>query len=67
MLAPYLIGVITAPLVAQVVKPVLRSAVKACVGVALEVHKAVAELGEEIQVDATELISKKRVGQKGTQ
>ena len=55
MLAPYLIGVVTAPLVARVLKPMLRGAVKTSVGVALEVRKAAAEAGEEIQDIAAEV------------
>lgn len=59
MLGTYLIGVVTAPLVVKAVKPVLRGAVKASVGVALEVRNAVAEVTAEIQSDAVEVIAKK--------
>ena len=59
VLAPYLIGVVTAPLVAKVVKPVVRGVVKASVGLAIEVKKAAAEAGEEIQGLAAEVSSDK--------
>lgn len=59
VMAPYLIGVVTAPLVAKIVKPLVRGAVKASVGLALEVKKAAAEAGEEIQGLAAEVSSDK--------
>ncbi|HET9117796.1 MAG TPA: DUF5132 domain-containing protein [Pseudonocardiaceae bacterium] len=49
----------TAPLVVKVVKPVVRGVVKASVGLALEVKKAAAEAGEEIQGLAAEVSSDK--------
>lgn len=52
---PYLVGVVTAPLAAKVIKPVLRGVVKATVGVALEVKRAAAEAGEELQDIAAEV------------
>ena len=55
MLGTYLLGVITAPLVAKVLKPALRGVVKGSVGVALEVRKAAAEAGEELQDIAAEV------------
>ena len=57
---PYLIGVVTAPLVAKVVKPLLRGVVKTTVAVGLEVKRAAAEAGEEIQGIAAEVGSTKR-------
>lgn len=62
VLAPYLIGVVTAPLVASVFKPLLRGAVKATMGVALTVKKAAAEAGEEFQDIAAEVSVEKAAG-----
>ncbi len=59
VLAPYLIGVVTAPLVAKIIKPIVRGTVKASVGLALEVKKAAAEAGEEFQGLAAEVSSDK--------
>jgi hypothetical protein len=59
VLAPYLIGVVTAPLVVKIVKPIVRGTVKATVGLALEVKKAAAEAGEEFQDIAAEVSSDK--------
>ncbi|MGH3983435.1 MAG: DUF5132 domain-containing protein [Pseudonocardiaceae bacterium] len=53
-MAPYLIGVVTAPLVVKIVKPILRGTVKASVGLALEAKKAAAEAGEEFHALAIE-------------
>jgi len=64
MLAPYLIGVVTAPLVARVLKPALRGVVKTSVGVALEVRRAAAEASEEIQDIAAEVNVEKVVADK---
>lgn len=64
MLAPYLIGVVTAPLVVKIVKPVLRTVMKASVGAAIDMRNTVAEIGEEIQKDATEVLVKKSTGRK---
>jgi uncharacterized protein DUF5132 len=57
--APYLIGVVTAPLVAKIVKPVLRGTVKASVALALEAKKAAAEAGQEFHTLATEVSADK--------
>jgi len=51
---PYLIGVVTAPLLTKILEPILRSAVKASVGLALEMRKAAAEAAEEFQDIAAE-------------
>ncbi len=59
ILAPYLIGVVTAPLVVKIIKPLVRGTVKASVGLALEVKKAAAEAGEEFQDIAAEVSSDK--------
>ncbi|MGH3673943.1 MAG: DUF5132 domain-containing protein [Pseudonocardiaceae bacterium] len=50
----YLIGVATAPLARMVLKPLLRSSVKASVGLVLQVKKLAAEAGEEFQDIAAE-------------
>lgn len=54
ILAPYMVGVVTAPLVARVLKPLLRGVVKASVGITLEAKKAAAEVREEFQDIAAE-------------
>jgi hypothetical protein len=48
VLVPYLLGVVTAPLVKNVLKPMVRGAVKATAGAALEVKRTVAEAREEV-------------------
>ncbi|MGH3854137.1 MAG: DUF5132 domain-containing protein [Pseudonocardiaceae bacterium] len=55
VLAPYAIGVVTAPLVVKAVKPLLRGVVKATVAVSLEVKRAASEAGEEIHDIAAEV------------
>lgn len=62
VIAPYLIGVVTAPLVVKIIKPLVRGTVKASVGLALEVKKAAAEAGEEFQGIAAEVSSEKAAG-----
>ncbi|MFD8812178.1 DUF5132 domain-containing protein [Streptomyces sp. NPDC059627] len=47
--APFAVGVITAPLAKRVAKPLVRGVIKTSVGLALEVRRAVVEAGEEIQ------------------
>jgi uncharacterized protein DUF5132 len=54
VVAPYLIGVVTAPLVARVFRPLFRGVVKTTVGVALEAKRAAAEVREEFQDIAAE-------------
>ena len=54
VVAPYLIGVVTAPLVARVFKPFFRGAIKTTMGVALEAKRAAAEVREEFQDIAAE-------------
>lgn len=54
VVAPYLIGVVTAPLVARVFKPLFRGMIKTTMGVALEAKKAAAEMREEFQDIAAE-------------
>lgn len=50
----YLIGLVTAPLVGLVLKPLLRGAVKTTVGATLQVKKFAAEAAEDIQDLAAE-------------
>jgi hypothetical protein len=47
---PFLLGVVTAPFVVRIIKPLFRGVVKTATGVALEVKAAAAEAGEEAQV-----------------
>lgn len=55
VMAPYLIGVVTAPLVARVLRPAVRGIVKTTVAVALEVKRAAAEAGEQFHGIAAEV------------
>lgn len=50
VLVPYLLGVVTAPLAKNVLKPMVRGAAKATAGVALEMKRTAAEAREEVQV-----------------
>ena len=54
VVAPFLIGVVTAPLVARVFRPLFRGVIKTTVGVALEAKRAAAEVREEFQDIAAE-------------
>ncbi|GAA3131081.1 DUF5132 domain-containing protein [Streptomyces echinatus] len=47
--SPFLVGVVTAPLVKRVAKPLARGVIKSSVALTLEVRRAVIEAGEEIQ------------------
>lgn len=49
MIVPYLVGVVTAPLIVKIVKPVLRGVVRTTVGAALEVKKLAAEAAGDVQ------------------
>lgn len=51
---PYVIGLVTAPLVAKVAKPLLRDAAKATIGFSLQVRKIAAEAVEDLQDLAAE-------------
>jgi hypothetical protein len=51
---PYLAGVVTAPLVAKVVKPLARGTVKTAIGIGLQTKKIVAETAEGFQGLAAE-------------
>ena len=50
----YLLGVVTAPLVVKICKPLVRGTVKASVGLAMEAKKAAAEAGREYRGLAAE-------------
>ncbi|MFI0812132.1 DUF5132 domain-containing protein [Streptomyces echinatus] len=47
--APFLVGVMAAPLAKRVAKPLVRGVIKTSVGLTLEVRRAVVEAGEGIQ------------------
>lgn len=51
---PYVIGAVTAPLAAMVIKPILRGTVKTTIGVALQVRKLAVEAAEDLQDLAAE-------------
>ena len=51
---PYLLGLVTAPLVARLAKPVLRSTVKATIEIGLQARKIAAEAVEDLQDLAAE-------------
>lgn len=53
--SPYMLGLITAPFAAAVIKPLLRSSVKAAVGIGLQVRKLAEEAREEFQDVAAEV------------
>lgn len=53
-LTPYLLGLVTAPLIAKVVKPILRGTVKTTVGLALQAKKLASEAVEDVQDLAAE-------------
>lgn len=65
-LAPYLIGVVTAPLVARVFKPLFRGVIKTTMGVALEAKRAAAEVREEFQDIAAEASVEKAAADEAT-
>ncbi|MGH3911860.1 MAG: DUF5132 domain-containing protein [Pseudonocardiaceae bacterium] len=54
MWLPFLIGVVTAPLVGKIVKPLVRGTVKATVGAGLQIKKLAAEAAEDVQDLAAE-------------
>lgn len=46
---PYLIGVVSAPLVTRIVQPIARSAVKATIELGMQARKLAAEAAEDLQ------------------
>lgn len=59
VVAPYLIGVVTAPLVVKVGKALVRGTIKASVGLVSEVKKAAAEASVELHDLAAEVSADK--------
>jgi Protein of unknown function (DUF5132) len=55
VVTPYLLGVVTAPLVVQIFKPIVRGVTRATVGLSLEAKKAAAEVGQGYQELAAEV------------
>lgn len=51
---PYLVGVVTAPLVVAVVKPVVRGTVRATMDISMQAKKVAAEAREDYQAIAAE-------------
>ncbi|MFE1287312.1 DUF5132 domain-containing protein [Streptomyces sp. NPDC058751] len=56
---PFIAGMLAAPLVKRVGKPLVRGVIKASVGLSLEVRRAVIEAGEEIQGLTAEVAAEK--------
>ncbi|WP_225860925.1 DUF5132 domain-containing protein [Streptomyces triticiradicis] len=56
---PFLVGMLAAPLVKRVAKPLVRGVIKTSVGLTFEVRRAVIEAGEEIQGLTAEVAAEK--------
>ncbi|MFE2582729.1 DUF5132 domain-containing protein [Streptomyces sp. NPDC059378] len=56
---PFLVGMIAAPLVKRVAKPLARGVIKTSVGLTFEIRRAVIEAGEEIQGLTAEVAAEK--------
>lgn len=54
IVVPYLVGVVTAPLVAAVVKPIVRGTVRATMDIKMQAKKVAAEAREDYAVLAAE-------------
>lgn len=54
IVAPFLLGVVTAPLAVKIFKPIVRGTVKASVGLAMEAKRAAAEASLEYRELAAE-------------
>lgn len=54
VMLPYLVGVVTAPLVAKVVKPLARGALKTTIGISLQAKRLIAKTAEDFQDLAAE-------------
>ncbi|MGH3914893.1 MAG: DUF5132 domain-containing protein [Pseudonocardiaceae bacterium] len=54
MWLPFFIGVVAAPLVGKVLKPLVRGTVKTTIGAGLQVKKLAAEAAEDVQDLAAE-------------
>ena len=46
---PYLIGLVSAPLVTKIIQPIARSAVKTTIELGMQARKLVAEAAEDLQ------------------
>lgn len=64
--APYLIGLVTAPLAVKVVKPLLRGAVKTTIGVGLQAKKLATDAAEDLQDLAAEASAEMAAAETGT-
>ncbi|MBL1109043.1 DUF5132 domain-containing protein [Streptomyces sp. 5-8] len=62
VLPPFLVGLVAAPLVKRVVKPLVRGIIKTSVGLTLEVRRAAVEASEEIQGLTAEVAAEKMTG-----
>lgn len=47
LVTPYVLGIVTAPLVVRVFKPIVRGTVRASVGLTMEAKRAAAEARQE--------------------
>lgn len=54
LVTPYALGVVTAPLVLRIFKPIVRGTVKASVGLTMEAKRAAAEARQEYRELAAE-------------
>lgn len=61
-LAPFVVGLISAPVINRVVKPLARAGVKATIGLAFEMRKLVEETTEELQDIAAEVSAQSQAG-----
>lgn len=55
MVLPYVVGVVTAPLLVRIAKPLIRGVVKTTIGAGFKVKKLAAEAGEELHGLVTEV------------
>jgi hypothetical protein len=62
---PYLIGIVSAPLVAKIAQPIARSAVKATIQFGLQARKLAAEAAEDLQDLAAEASAEMTVAEIG--
>lgn len=64
--APYLIGLVTAPLAAKVIKPLLRGTVKTTIEVGLQAKKLATDAAEDLQNLAAEATAEMAAAEIGT-
>ncbi|QZZ32454.1 DUF5132 domain-containing protein [Streptomyces sp. ST1015] len=55
LIAPFLLGIVAAPIAKRVVKPLVQGTIKTSVGLAMDLRKAVHEVGEGFQDMAAEV------------